>query len=63
LTDQEKLIINTKIEFAKREAKRDGRDDNEKNEDPVECTIVDNKIIEKRVIRKASIVRFFLFIL
>ena len=58
LTDQEKFIINTKIDFAKRDKERGNRDD-DKNEDPVECTIVDDKIVERKPIRSSSIVSCF----
>ncbi len=60
LTDQEKFIMNTKIDFARRDKERGTRDD-DKYEDPVECTIVDDKIVEKKPIRSASIVSPFYY--
>ena len=58
MTDQEKQDITSKMDVAKREERTDWKGAQEhENEEPVECMIVDNKIVDKKVIlRKASIV-------
>lgn len=58
MTDQEKQDITSKMDVAKREDRTDWKGpQGHEDEDPVECMIVDNKIVDKKVImRKASIV-------
>jgi len=58
LSDMEKQVINSKMEVARREEQNDWKADKRGtlDDDPIECIIADNKIVEKRVIaRKSSI--------
>ena len=57
----EKQVINSKMEVARREEQNDWKADKRGtlDDDPIECIIADNKIVEKRVIaRKSSIVSY-----
>ena len=64
----EKHVITSKMEVARREERNDWKSDSrgtfDRQDEPVECVISDNKIVEKRVMaRNASIVSLILYVI